>query len=128
MICYTLFTGTQFTLIETVVTTVVDTWPERLRYRKPLVLTGVCTFMFLSGLIMCTDGGIYVLQLMDNYCASFSALIIGLIEVIVIAWVYGVDRFLEDCKVMLGHYPTKRLYWKIIWKYVTPLIIIVSFN
>lgn len=35
------------------------------------------------------QGGMYVLQLMDNYCASFSALIIGLVEVIVIGWIYG---------------------------------------
>lgn len=44
----------------------------------------------------------YILQLMDNYCASFSALIIGLTEVTVMAWIYGVDRFLDDIKIMLG--------------------------
>lgn len=48
------------------------------------------------------SGGMYILQLMDNYCASFSALIIGLTEVTVMAWIYGVDRFLDDIKIMLG--------------------------
>ena len=74
----TLGLGTQFTLIETVVTTVVDTFPEKLRHRKPLVLLCVCGGMFGLGLFICTNGGMYILQLMDNYCASFSALIIGL--------------------------------------------------
>lgn len=68
----------------------------------------------------------YILQLMDNYCASFSALIIGLVEVSVISWVYGVDRFLEDCRVMLGVYPYPRLLWKSLWAYITPALILVS--
>lgn len=46
--------------------------------------------------------------------------------IIAIAWVYGVDRFLKDCKMMLGHYPYKRAYWRFIWKYVSPLLIVVS--
>lgn len=121
----TLGLGTQFTLIETVVTTIVDTYPERLRHRKALVLLCTCAFMFTVGLFLCTNGGMYVLQLMDNYCASFSALIIGLTEVIVISYVYGVDRFLEDIKCMLGDYPFPRRLWKAFWCFITPGIIIV---
>lgn len=120
----TLGLGTQFTLIETVVTTIVDTWPERLRSRKSFVLAGCCLVMFLLGLVICTEGGMYILQLMDNYCASFSALLIGLIEVSVISWIYGIEKFLDDIKVMLGHYPFHRQYWRIIWKFVVPILIV----
>uniref|UniRef100_T1KQK1 Transporter n=3 Tax=Tetranychus urticae TaxID=32264 RepID=T1KQK1_TETUR len=119
----TLGLGTQFTLIETVVTGVVDTWPRSLRHRKPLVLCAVCSVMYILGLSMCTRGGMYILQLMDDYCASFSALTIGLIEVIVIGWVYGVDRFFDDTKEMLGKYPYPKNYWKLLLKWVTPSII-----
>ena len=112
-------------MIETVVTTLVDTFP-RMRKRKPMILVGICTLMFVTGIFLCYQGGIYILQLMDNYCASFSALIIGLVEVIAIAWVYGADRFLDDCKMMLGSYPYTRGYWKFIWKFVCPLLILVS--
>ncbi|CAG2102991.1 unnamed protein product [Medioppia subpectinata] len=124
----TLGLGTQFTLIETVVTTIVDTWPDKFRHRKPFVLACTCMFMFLTGLLICTKAGMYILQLMDNHCASFSALIIGLVEVVAIAWVYGVDRFLDDMKIMLGHYPFHRLYWRTLWKFVCPgLIIFILF-
>lgn len=119
----TLGMGTQFTIVETVVTTIVDTWPEKLRHRKPLVLLGVCGGLFTCGLVICSKGGMYILQLMDNYVASYSALTIGLFEVIVIGWVYGVDRFLEDIKVMLNAYPFPYYYWKIIWKFVVPTLI-----
>ena len=50
----TLGLGTQFTLIETVVTPIVDTWPEKFRHRKPMVLLGVCTTMFAVGLLICS--------------------------------------------------------------------------
>lgn len=53
----TLGIGTQFTLIETVCTTIVDTWPDQLRHRKAKVLLCVCIFMFLTGSIMCTQVG-----------------------------------------------------------------------
>lgn len=114
----------QFTIIETVVTTIVDTFPEKLQHRKPLVLLVCCTVLYLAGLIICTNGGMYVLQLMDNYCASFSALMIGLVEIIVISWVYGIDRFVEDIKVMLNHYPFPVRYWKFVWKYLVPTMIV----
>ncbi|XP_074605088.1 sodium- and chloride-dependent glycine transporter 1-like [Brevipalpus obovatus] len=123
----TLGLGTQFTMVETVVTTIVDTFPHKFRHRKPLVLFFVCVLMFFVGLLLCTSGGIYFLQLMDDYCSSFSALTIGLVEIIVIAWVYGVDRFLEDIKSMLGRYPPPRGYWKLLWKVVCPTIILIVF-
>lgn len=122
----TLGMGTQFTIVETVTTTIIDTWPEKLRHRKALVLLCICGVMFLLGSIICMDGGMYVLQLMDNYVASYSALTIGLTEVIVIGWVYGADRFLDDIKVMLGDYPFPKSYWKFLWKFLVPLMITVS--
>jgi SNF family Na+-dependent transporter len=91
------------------------------------VLLACATIMFLLGLVMCTDGGMYVLQLIDTYAATFSALIIGMTEVCVIAWHYGVDRFLDDIRNMLGHDAPPRWYWRFVWKFFTPIIIVVSY-
>lgn len=66
----------------------------------------------------------YVLQLIDTYAATFSALIIGMAEVCVIAWHYGIDRFLDDIKLMLGHDAPPRWYWRFVWKFFTPVIIV----
>ncbi|GFW19427.1 sodium- and chloride-dependent glycine transporter 2 [Trichonephila clavipes] len=79
--------------------------------------------MFAFGLLMCTKGGMYLLQLMDNYAASFSALLIGLVEVVVISWVYGIERFLADVKIMLGRYPYPYQYWRLFYRFVVPLTI-----
>uniref|UniRef100_T1JI01 Transporter n=1 Tax=Strigamia maritima TaxID=126957 RepID=T1JI01_STRMM len=126
----TLGMGTQFTILETVVTTIVDEWPDKLRKYHQWVLLGVCIVMYFFGLGLCSEGGMYMLQLMDKFCATYSTLFIGLGEVVVLSWVYGVDKLLNDIKVMIGRYPFHPLYWKLMWKYVTPitLICILMFN
>ena len=37
----------------------------------------------------CLQGGIYVLQIIDWYCASFSLMLISFTECMAISWVYG---------------------------------------
>ena len=62
---------------------------------------------------------------------TFSALLTGLIEVLVVSWVYGVDRFLEDIRRMVGWtgqgglYRAHRTYWTVTWKFVTPGLLTV---
>ncbi|CAG2172398.1 unnamed protein product [Oppiella nova] len=119
----TLGFGSEMTLIEAIVVTIVDQWPQQLRHRKIWVLAGVCMTMFLSGLFMCSNAGIYILQLMDTYCIPYSALFIALFEVIAIAWVYGINRYMEDMKNMLGFYLFPRHYWKFIYQFFCPLVI-----
>ena len=62
---------------------------------------------------------------------TFSALLTGLIEVVVVSWVYGVDNFLEDIRRMIGWtgqgrlYSFHKAYWTITWKFVTPTLLTV---
>lgn len=63
----------------------------------------------------------YMLQLIDNYAATYSLLIIGLCECLTIAYIYGIDNFLKDIEMMLGHKPG--VWWKIMWGYVTPALL-----
>jgi len=117
--------GTQFSTTETVVTTLMDQF-EGLRGKNRKWLTlGVCGFMYICGLSMITEGGMYVLQLVDNHSATYSALILGCLEVSVMAWIYGADRFLDDLRFMLGFYPYPRLFWKWAWKIVSPTIVVL---
>ena len=118
--------GTQFSTTETVVTVIQDQFPAlRGKNRKWLTLC-VCSFMYLCGLFMITEGGMYVLQLVDNHSATYSALILGCLEVSVMAWIYGVDRFLDDLRFMLGFYPYPRILWKAAWMFISPTIVVVS--
>lgn len=115
--------GTQFTVVSTTQTTLLDVFPNTLRKgRRPLMLLlAICTTCFILGLPLTTKGGMYVLQLMDTYVASYALLILAVAELVAVGWVYGYDRFSDNIKEMTGSRPN--LFWMICWKYVTPSVI-----
>lgn len=123
-----LFLGftSQLTVIETVITTIVDSWPHKLRYRKPLILMILCAVMLVLNLIMCFGNSFYILQLMDAFAGTYTAMIVGIIELIAIAWVYGMENFKQDIDDMISvHrnlYPS-RGYWYFMWRYFTPSLL-----
>ena len=118
--------GTQFSTTETVITILLDQFPRLRGDNRKWVTLLVCSFMFLVGLSMVTDGGYYIFQIFDNHSATYSALILGCVEVTVMSWIYGADRFLDDLHLMLGFYPYPRWFWKWTWKVFAPVIVIVS--
>lgn len=112
----------QFGMFETMLSAFMDEYPTYLRGKKTLICAIACFVEFLLGLPCVTQGGIYVLQIMDWYCASFSLMLISLAECVVIAWIYGADRFYKDIELMIGYRPCK--WWKISWCFITPATIL----
>ncbi|KYQ55298.1 Sodium- and chloride-dependent glycine transporter 2 [Trachymyrmex zeteki] len=126
----TLGLDSQFALMETVITAILDGVPS-LRSYKVWVVLGVAVFGYAGGVIFTTNAGMYWLQLMDKYAASTCVLLIAQTECIIVAWLYGADRFLDDVQQMIG--PRGRLwrfFWTWMWKIVTPvaLMFILCFN
>ncbi|XP_028831811.1 sodium- and chloride-dependent glycine transporter 1 isoform X1 [Denticeps clupeoides] len=114
--------GTQFCLLETLVTAVVDEvgtdWIIR---NKTIVTLGVAVLGFLLGVPLTTRAGIYWLLLMDNYAASFSLVIISCIMCICIMYVYGHKNYFKDVEMMLGFPPP--IFFRVCWRFVSPVII-----
>uniref|UniRef100_A0AAX7TBL2 Transporter n=1 Tax=Astatotilapia calliptera TaxID=8154 RepID=A0AAX7TBL2_ASTCA len=85
----------QFVCVESLVTAVVDMYPDTFRrgYRRELLILGMSIVSFFIGLIMCMEGGMYVFQLFDAYAASGMCLLfVAIFESICIGWVYGKIR------------------------------------
>ncbi|XP_035210687.1 sodium- and chloride-dependent glycine transporter 1-like [Stegodyphus dumicola] len=108
----------QFGMFETAISAFVDEFPSVLQKRKTLFTAVLCFIMFLLGLPCVTEGGMYVLQLMDWYSATFSLMIISLLETVSICWIYGVDRFMQDICLMIKRVPPT--WWKLCWCFITP--------
>ncbi|XP_039191296.1 sodium- and chloride-dependent glycine transporter 2 isoform X2 [Crotalus tigris] len=124
----TLGLDTMFATIETIVTSVSDEFPKYLRTHKPLFTLGCCISFFIMGFPMITQGGMYMLQLVDTYAASYSLVIIAIFELVGISYIYGLQRFCEDIEMMIGFQPNK--FWRVCWAFVTPTILtfILSFS
>lgn len=118
--------GSEFSMMETVMTATIDEFPHVLRSSTPRTIAFrfiVCLSWFLIGLTMVTRGGQYVVTLVDETVAGIPRLLVGLLQCVALQWVYGFSRFADDIEKMIGWRPS--LYWHVCWKFLTPLILTV---
>ncbi|XP_041483586.1 sodium- and chloride-dependent betaine transporter-like isoform X1 [Lytechinus variegatus] len=112
-----------FVVVEGLVTTIVDIFPKTLMKgnRREFFCAGCCLFFCMAGIPMVTYGGMFIFQLFDFYASSgFVLLWIALCESLVIGWVYGGKRYMQDIINMIGRGWIKP-YMIAAWMLITPL-------
>ncbi|XGW19556.1 hypothetical protein V3C99_003418 [Haemonchus contortus] len=121
---------------ETICTNIYDQWPYTRKF-KWFVSLCTCVILFVCGVIMTTESGFFWFTVFDSYCASTSACVVIVAEVLVFIYVYGFSNIRQDAREMFGEPrddPLSRLFepaaplWAFCWKFVTPamgLIIMV---
>uniref|UniRef100_A0A452HIU2 Solute carrier family 6 member 12 n=1 Tax=Gopherus agassizii TaxID=38772 RepID=A0A452HIU2_9SAUR len=119
----------QFVCLESLVTTIVDMYPnvlQRKGHRELLTLV-IAVICYLLGLMLVTEGGMYVFQLFDYYAASGTCLLfLAIFEAICVGWVYGADRFYNNIEDMIGY--RQWPLFKMCWQVVTPDVCLVGTN
>uniref|UniRef100_A0A8B9VKZ6 Sodium- and chloride-dependent creatine transporter 1 n=1 Tax=Anas zonorhyncha TaxID=75864 RepID=A0A8B9VKZ6_9AVES len=118
----------QFVGVEGFITGILDLFPQpgAGSLRRELTAALCCVVCCLIDLSMVTQGGMYVFQLFDYYSASGITLLWQAFwECVVIAWVYGADRFMDDVARMIGYRPLPFMKW--CWAVVTPLVCVGIF-
>ncbi|XP_036394742.1 solute carrier family 6 member 19b [Megalops cyprinoides] len=94
-------------------------WPKE-------AISGVtCLVCCLTGLIFVQQSGNYWLALFDSFAGSIPLLIIAFCEMVGVVYLYGIDRFNDDIKFMIGHKPN--MFWQATWRVISPLIMLVIF-
>ncbi|XP_057565505.1 sodium-dependent dopamine transporter [Hippopotamus amphibius kiboko] len=107
--------------MESVITGLTDEFQLLHRHRELFTLLVVLA-TFLLSLFCVTSGGIYVFTLLDHFAAGTSILFGVFMEVIGVAWFYGVWQFSDDIKQMTGQRPS--LYWRLCWKFISPCFLL----
>ncbi|XP_045220474.2 sodium- and chloride-dependent GABA transporter 2 isoform X3 [Macaca fascicularis] len=118
----------QFVCVESLVTALVDMYPRvfRKKNRREVLILGVSVVSFLVGLVMLTEGGMYVFQLFDYYAASGMCLLfVAIFESLCVAWVYGARRFYDNIEDMIGYRPWPLI--KYCWLFLTPAVCTATF-
>jgi len=116
----------EFCLVESLVTGIVDMWPEQLRPIRRKFTAGLCILLFLLGVPMVTQGGAYIFQLMDFYGASgIPILWCCFFQTISIGWIFGVNKFAGCVEQMTGFLPN--MYWIVCWAAIAPGVMGVIF-
>ena len=115
----TLAIDSAFSLVEAINATVLD----KTKMKKQHVALIVCVLGFLAGIIYTTNGGLYMLDVVDHFVTSVSLIVIGILECIAIGWIYGADKMrsyinkVSDFKI--GN------WWNLTIKYITPIALVV---
>nr|XP_046197219.1 solute carrier family 6 member 22, tandem duplicate 2 isoform X4 [Oncorhynchus gorbuscha] len=116
----------QFVYHEAVVTAISDMYPSFFHVghlRKKLLLLGISVCSFLIGLLMVTEGGLYVFQLFDYYaCSGMTLLVFASLQAVCVGWCYGAERLYDNIEDMIGYRPWP--FMKYCWMYITPVICI----
>ncbi|KAH7701167.1 SNF-5 protein [Aphelenchoides avenae] len=120
--------SSQFGLAEVMCTALYDQVP-RFRRHKLFLSMGVCTVMFLCGLIMCTRAGIFYFNIFNDYSASFSLMMLIILELVLVIYIYGANNYTDDLRSMFG--PPRNAfsrffgrtghYVRFIWRFIAPI-------
>uniref|UniRef100_A0A8C0LF64 Transporter n=1 Tax=Canis lupus dingo TaxID=286419 RepID=A0A8C0LF64_CANLU len=122
---FTLGLSSMFGNMESIITPLLDMGLTHRSIPKE-VLTGLaCLLCFLSAICFTLQSGNYWLEVFDNYAAPLNLIIFAFLEVIGVAYVYGLQRFSDDIVCMTGRRPS--LYWRVTWKVVSPLLLLTIF-
>ncbi|XP_011206929.2 sodium-dependent nutrient amino acid transporter 1 isoform X2 [Bactrocera dorsalis] len=107
--------GSNIAMTSCTITAIRDSFPHIKQWHCALAISVISFFI---GLAYVTPGGQFILTLVDFYGASMIALILGILELYVLGWVYGVDRLCTDIEFMIGHRVGN--YWRWCWALITP--------
>ncbi|XP_049823180.1 sodium- and chloride-dependent GABA transporter 1-like isoform X2 [Aethina tumida] len=116
----------EFCLVESFITGILDNWSQQLRPYRTSFTAITCLVMFILGIPMVTNGGMYIFQLMDYYSASGMSLIwVCFFQTIGVSWAFGVDKLSDCIEQMMGRRPSQ--FMCICWKYLAPFTMLAIF-
>ncbi|KAI1713069.1 sodium:neurotransmitter symporter family domain-containing protein [Ditylenchus destructor] len=105
---------------EAIITGLSDEFPIIKRNREVFVAILFTFYMFVA-MFMCTKGGMLIMEWLIVYGTTWGLLIAVFCEAMVISFIYGIDRFTDDIREMLGFAPG--WYWRICWTVGAPIFL-----
>ncbi|KAL7630471.1 UNVERIFIED_CONTAM: hypothetical protein RMT77_019358 [Armadillidium vulgare] len=118
----------QFAYVETLSTGLCDQF-KIMREHRSLLMIGLTTVLFLLGIPMCLEGGVYLFEVINLYAAGFSVLFIAICEIVIVAYIYGFKRIMKNINVDMEITVNKILwnYFGFTWLFSTPVSLIGVF-
>ncbi|MFH1100506.1 MAG: sodium-dependent transporter [Methanobacteriota archaeon] len=108
-----------FSMVEPMVAGVHEKW----RISKATATGIMCGIGFILSIVFVTGSGLHWLDIVDHFIANFGLVMIGLVECIVLGWMFTLyklrDHANETSDIMLGR------WWEILIKFIIPAILFI---
>ena len=110
--------SSSMSLIEAITTIFWD----KFRWARKSILRVFAIFGFVLGLLFVTRAGIYALDIVDHYISSYVLLFVGVMECVIVGYIWGVDKLIAH----LNRQPGIKLQsmFHVIMTYIVPLILL----
>jgi NSS family neurotransmitter:Na+ symporter len=115
----TLALDSLFSIVEGTATAISDKF--KLDKRKTTLT--LCIVNFLIGLFFVTGAGLAWLDIVDNWANSYTLVITGLLEAIVVGWWFKTARVLEQINRNTKKFKMPAWWFKLSIKYVVPIVL-----
>ncbi|XP_064472457.1 sodium- and chloride-dependent glycine transporter 2-like [Ornithodoros turicata] len=109
-------------LAETLLVSLADATSVTSRKARRLSALGISVAAFILALPLCFYSGPYYMELLEKEAVPVATLFLCLLELIVINFGYGTERFAFDVSFMLQRSPSR--LWVLSWRYICwPLLV-----
>ena len=106
-----------------IVTNMMDIFPTAKFWK----LAGISSFVsFLLGITYLTEGGQYILDLVDQFAGTLLIFALATFEIIGFFWIYGLENFCWDVEFMLKRHVT--VFWRVSWFITVPSFMLIIFG
>ncbi len=113
----TLGIDSAFSIVEAINTALKDNF-KSLSSKKISLL--VCIIGFLGGVLYTTNAGLYFLDIIDHFVSNFNLLLAGILEAILLGWIYGADNIRS---FISGVSKPISKHWDLVIKLIIPIIL-----
>ena len=108
-----------FSMIEPISSSLHSKW----KITKAKATGIICILGFFASLIFTTGGGLYWLEIVDHFIANFGLVMIGLVECLILGWIYKIYKLREHAnktsEILIGR------WWDVLIKYVIPFVLLL---
>lgn len=111
--------SSSISLVEAFASSVVD----KFGWSRKRIVSLVCGLGFLGGIIFTLGNGIHWLDVVDRFMTNYGLVTVGLIQCIVIGWIYGARTLRRHISYASGS--SLGSWWDACIKYITPLLLLV---
>ncbi|MFC1703941.1 sodium-dependent transporter [Candidatus Omnitrophota bacterium] len=96
---------------------------DKFHYQRRVTVTVISIFGFLGSIIFATRGGVHWLQIVDHFLNSYGLVVVGILECILIGWIFKASRLREH----INHVSSYSVggWWNFCVRFITPGILVV---
>jgi NSS family neurotransmitter:Na+ symporter len=119
----TLAIDSAFSLVEGISTAFSDKFGTN---KKKTTIT-ICIIAGIISIVYASGAGLAILDIVDNWCNSFTLILIGVVETVAIGWFFKTEKVINEINRNSKRFRMPKLWFNLTVKVVAPIILSVLF-